>query len=73
MTGLLLLAVCVCVTVGFFYKAAEVENESTLLWAGASLGLWAISIFALGWGLLGGFLLQVGLFIALTVRNMLRA
>ena len=65
-------SVLMLATVGFFRKAAEMENESTLAWAGASLVLWVVSIWALGWGLLGGFALQVGLFAALTVRNMLR-
>ncbi|MEM7164610.1 MAG: hypothetical protein AAF581_04060 [Planctomycetota bacterium] len=72
MYGLALQAVLLIATVGFFYTAAESEGESTLLWAGISVGLWCVSIWVLGWGLLGGLLLQLGLFVTLTMRNMLR-
>ena len=72
MTGIVLHALLVFVTVGFFQQAADSENEPPLLWAGTSLLLWGVSTWLLHWGILGGLLLQVGLFVAITLRNMLR-
>ena len=72
MLGLVWQVLAVVTTVGFFSIAAEAENKSRVLWAGSSLGLWGVAIWGLGWGLFAGLGLQVGLFVALTLLNMLR-
>ena len=62
----------VALSVAFFYKAAELDNASRFLWTGCSIGLWLLCFYLLGRGLLAGVLLQVGLFIAITIINMIR-
>lgn len=54
----LLIAVCAA----FFYRAAEFENESRLLWCGLSIVISLATLFYLHWGLLWTALGQVGLF-----------
>ena len=65
----ILLIVCCAV---FYYRLGEFEYGSGGLLALASVALWVIGTFALGFGLLGNLLVQVGLFFALTVWNMMR-
>ena len=65
----ILLIVCCAV---FYYRVGESEYGSGGLLALASVALWAVGSFALGFGWLGNFLVQVGLFFALTVWNMMR-
>ena len=56
----------------FFYRAAEVENASRLLWCGLSIAISAAVLFFLHWGWLGIVLGQVGLFAGITVFRMTR-
>jgi hypothetical protein len=66
--AILLIAVCGA----FFYRAAEIENASGLLWCGLSVLISVASMFVLHWGLLGVVLGQVGLFAGITVFRMTR-
>ena len=65
----ILLIVCCAV---FYYRLGEFEYGSGGPLALASVALWVIGTFALEFGLLGNLLVQVGLFFALTVRNIMR-
>ena len=65
----ILLIVCCAV---FYYRVGESEYGSGGPLALASVALWAIASFALGFGWLGNLLVQVALFFALTVWNMIR-
>lgn len=56
----------------FFYRAAEFENESGLLWCGASLLISIAAMFFLHWGLPGIVLGQVGLFAGITIYRITR-
>ena len=67
-TTLLLIICCVV----FYYRLAEQEYSSGGLLALVSVALWAIGVLVLKFGWLGNLLLQVGLFFALTCRNMMR-
>jgi hypothetical protein len=62
----------IAVFAAFFYRAAEFENESRLLWCGLSLVISIATMFFLNWGLLGTVLGQVGLFVGITVFRMTR-
>jgi hypothetical protein len=64
----LIIAVCAA----FYYRAAEFENESALLWCGLSVLISGLTIFWLHWGLLGMISGQVGLFIGITIFRILR-
>jgi len=65
----ILLIVCCAV---FYYRVGESEYGSGGLLALASVALWVVGSLALGFGWLGNLLVQVGLFFALTVWNMMR-
>lgn len=65
----LLLIVCCAV---FYYRVGESEYGSGGLLAFLSVALWVIGVFALGFGSLGNLVVQVGLFLALTIWNMKR-
>jgi hypothetical protein len=56
----------------FYYRAAEFENESTLIWCGLSVLISMLTIFWLHWGLLGLISGQVGLFIGITIFRIFR-
>ena len=56
----------------FFYRAAEFENESRLLWCGLSIVISLATLFFLHWGWLGIVFGQVGLFVGITVFRMTR-
>jgi len=56
----------------FFYRAAEFENESRLLWCGLSLVISLATLFYFQWGLLGTVLGQVGLFVGITLFRVTR-
>jgi hypothetical protein len=59
----LLIGVCAA----FFYRAAEFENESRLLWCGLSIVISLAALFYLHWGWLGIVLGQVGLFAGIAI------
>jgi hypothetical protein len=65
----ILLIVCCAV---FYYQVGEHEYGSGGLLALVSVALWLIGSFALGLGLLANLLIQVGLFVAMTIWNMMR-
>ena len=56
----------------FFHRAAEFENESSLVWTGLSVVIYAITLFVLSWGWLGCLLGQAGLLLGITVFRILR-
>ena len=56
----------------FFHRAAEFENESSLVWTGLSVVISLMTLFFLHWGWLGCLLGQIGLFAGITVLRMLR-
>ena len=56
----------------FFYRAAEFENESRLLWCGLSIVISLATLFYLHWGWLGALLGQFGLFVGITAFRVLR-
>jgi hypothetical protein len=56
----------------FFYRAAESEKESGLLWCGLSVLISLAAMFLLPWGWLGILLGQVGLFAGITIFRMVR-
>jgi hypothetical protein len=62
----------IAVFAAFFYRAAEFENESRLLWCGLSLVISLATLFYFHWGLLGVVLGQVGLFAGITIFRMMR-
>jgi hypothetical protein len=47
------LIVCLAFAV-FFYRSAEVEDESTWIWCGLSILISALTLFWLHWGWLAG-------------------
>ena len=65
----LLLIICCAV---FYYRVGEAEYGSGGLLALASAALWVIGILVLKFGWLGNLLVQVGLFLALSIWNMRR-
>ena len=65
----LLLIICCAV---FYYRLGEGEYGSGGLLALISVALWGLGVFLLKFGWLGNLLLQVGLFFALTLWNMMR-
>jgi hypothetical protein len=56
----------------FFHRAAEFEDESTLIWMGLSLLVSALTWFLFHWSWLGSVLGQAGLFIGITIARMFR-
>jgi hypothetical protein len=58
---------CVC---RFLPRAAEFENESTLLWAGLSVLISATTFFYFRWGILGIVLGQAGLLLGIALFRM---
>jgi hypothetical protein len=67
-----LLIVVVVVSAVFYYRAAEFENESALIWTGLSLLTSVVYVFVLHCGWLGCLLGQLGLFAGITIFRMLR-
>jgi uncharacterized membrane protein YfcA len=65
----LLLIICCAV---FYYRLGEQEYGSGGLLALISVVLWVVGVFLFKFGWLGNLLLQVGLFFALTLWNMMR-
>lgn len=62
----------IAVFAAFFYRAAEFENESRLLWCGLSLVISLATLFYFHWGWLGTVLGQVGLFVGITLFRITR-
>jgi len=56
----------------FYYRAAEMEKESGLLWCGLSILISITTLFFLRWGWLGTVLGQAGLFVGITLLRMTR-
>jgi hypothetical protein len=56
----------------FYHRAAEFENESTLIWSGLSVTISAVAFFWLGCGWLGISIGQAGLFAGITIFRVLR-
>jgi hypothetical protein len=56
----------------FFHRAAEFENESSLVWTGLSLVISVVTFFVFHWGWLGCLLGQAGLFAGITTFRVLR-
>jgi hypothetical protein len=56
----------------FFCRAAEFEDESTLIWGGLSVTISAVTFFWLHCGWLGISLGQAGLFVGITIFRILR-
>jgi hypothetical protein len=56
----------------FFYRVAEMENESGLLWCGLSVVISLATLFLFHCGWLGIALGQVGLFVGITIFRMVR-
>ena len=62
----------IAVFAAFYYRAAEFENASGLLWCGLSLVISIATMFFFHWGWLGILLGQVGLFAVITTLRMMR-
>ena len=56
----------------FYYRVGESEYGGGGLLALVSVALWMVGGFVLRFGWLGNLLVQIGLFIALTVWNVCR-
>jgi hypothetical protein len=67
-----LLIVVIVVSAVFFHRAAEFENESSLLWSGLSVLVSALVVFLFHAGWLGILLGQIGLLIGIGVFRMFR-
>jgi hypothetical protein len=55
----------------FFHRAAEFENESSLVWTGLSVVISVMTLFVFRWGWLGCLLGQAGLFLGITIFRVL--
>jgi hypothetical protein len=65
----ILIIICFAI---FFCRAAEFEDESTLIWGGLSVTISVVAVFWLGCGWLGISLGQLGLFVGITNVRILR-
>jgi hypothetical protein len=63
--------ICIAFAI-FFYRVAEAEDESVLIWCGLSVVISVAAFFWWHWGWLGCSLGQVGLFVGITVVRMFR-
>jgi uncharacterized membrane protein len=70
MPYLLIVVIVVCAV--FFHRAAEFENESSLLWSGLSVLVSALVVFLFHAGSLGILLGQAGLLIGIGVFRVVR-
>ncbi|MGA2439427.1 MAG: hypothetical protein ABSH08_00585 [Tepidisphaeraceae bacterium] len=55
-----------------YYKAADIENTSGILWAGMSVAVFCITWFVFGWGIAGDLLGQVALLAGITIYRVVR-
>jgi uncharacterized membrane protein YobD (UPF0266 family) len=60
-----ILMIVVCAI--FFHRAAEFENESSLVWTGLSVVISVMTLFVFHWGWLGCLLGQAGLFLGIAI------
>ena len=65
-------------TILFFKRAGEIGDGhriggGSVVPALASAALWGVVLFLLHWGFWFGLLLQVGLFLLITIRNVVKA
>ena len=60
------------VSAAFFYRAAELENASSLLWCGLSLAISVAVLYFLRLGWLGIILGQAALFVGITLFRVIR-
>jgi uncharacterized membrane protein len=70
MPYLLIVVIVVCAV--FFHRAAEFENESSLLWSGLSVLVSALVVFLFHASWLGILLGQIGLLIGIGVFRVVR-
>jgi hypothetical protein len=56
----------------FFCRAAEFEDESTLIWGGLSVTISLVAFLWLHCGWIGISLGQIGLFVGITIFRILR-
>jgi hypothetical protein len=57
----------------FFHRAAEFENESSLVWTGLSVVISVMTLFVFRWGWLSCLLGQAGLFLGIAIFRTLRS
>jgi hypothetical protein len=55
----------ICATA--YYRAADLEGRSGIVWAGMSVGMFMLTWRVLGWGYLGNLTGQLALFGAITL------
>ena len=65
---LVFLLICAIV----YYKLADVENESGILWAGLSIGVFLLTWLVLHWAFPGNLMGQLALFAAITLHRVWR-
>ena len=68
--GFGLVAMLACAV--FYYRLGEQEYSSGIWPAAVSIALWLGAGYFLGFGMLGSILVQVGLFVVLTLWNVVR-
>jgi hypothetical protein len=56
----------------FFHRAAEFENESSLIWCGLSVVISVVALFFFHWSWLGCLLGQAGLFVGIGIFRVMR-
>jgi hypothetical protein len=55
-----------------YYKAADIENVSPMLWAGLSVGVFLLTWQLLHWGTIGNLLGQALLLAGITLYRVIR-
>jgi hypothetical protein len=56
----------------FFYRAADLDNNSGVLWATLSVVVSVLVWFGLGWGVIGIIVSQVGLLVCIGIVRVVR-
>ena len=59
------------VCASFFYKAAEFEDRSGILWAGASAGFFVLTWMVFHWGFVGDLAGQAALFVGIALARVI--
>jgi Na+/H+ antiporter NhaC len=65
-------AIVMLVCAAAYYRTAEVENVSGILWAGMSVGVYLLTWLVLGWGYLGNLIGQALLLGGITIYRAVR-